>query len=343
MATSKKTYREAIKDALAQEMARDATVVQIGEDLRGGQAGTNPDLETKKIEAFGGVLGVTKGLWTEFGSDRVIDTPITESAIIGMAAGAALTGLRPVAELMFMDFFGVCYDALYNQAAKFRYMFGGKARTPMVVRGMIGAGFSAAAQHSLSPYNVFAAVPGLKVVAPSNAYDAKGLLIQAIRDDDPVVFCEHKTLYDQKAEVPDEAYTLPFGVANYTREGDDVTVIALSAMVNRANEAADKLAAEGISVEVVDPRTVSPLDEEGVLESVASTGRVVIVDESAARCGFGHDLAALISTKAFGSLRAPIELVTPPHTPVPFSPALEQAWLPSAARIEAAVRKTLAV
>lgn len=253
MTTSKTTYREAIKAALAQEMERDATVVQIGEDLRGGQAGTNPELESGKVEAFGGVLGVTKGLWTEFGSERVIDTPITESAIIGMAAGAALTGLRPVAELMFMDFFGVCYDALYNQAAKFRYMFGGKARTPMVVRGMIGAGFSAAAQHSQSPYNVFAAVPGLKVVAPSNAYDAKGLLIQSIRDDDPVVFCEHKTLYDLKGEVPDAPYTIPFGVANYTREGTDVTVVALSAMVNAANTAADKLATEGISVEVVDP------------------------------------------------------------------------------------------
>ena len=245
---SKKTYREAVKEAIAQEMQRDPSVVLIGEDVRGGHAGTNPDLETKKIEAFGGVLGVTKGLWTEFGSERVIDTPITESAIIGMAAGAALTGLRPVAELMFMDFFGVSYDALYNQAAKFRYMFGGKARTPLVVRGMIGAGFSAAAQHSQSPYNVFAAVPGLKVVAPSNAYDAKGLLIQAIRDDDPVVFCEHKVLYDLKDEVPDEPYAIPFGVANYTRQGDDVTIIALSAMVNRANDVADKLAAEGISV-----------------------------------------------------------------------------------------------
>ncbi|GAA4828119.1 alpha-ketoacid dehydrogenase subunit beta [Saccharopolyspora rosea] len=339
MTTSKKTYREAVREALAQEMRRDASVVQIGEDLRGGHAGTNPDLDSKKIEAFGGVLGVTKGLWGEFGSERVIDTPITESAIIGMAAGAALTGLRPVAELMFMDFFGVCYDALYNQAAKFRYMFGGKARTPMVVRGMIGAGFSAAAQHSQSPYHVFASVPGLKVVAPSNAHDAKGLLIQAIREDDPVVFCEHKTLYDTKAEVPDESYAIPFGVANYTRQGTDVTVVALSAMVNAANDVADKLAGEGISVEVVDPRTVSPLDEEGILESVAATGRLVIVDESAARCGFGHDVAALVATKALDALRAPIEIVTPPHTPVPFSPALEKAWLPDATRIETAIRK----
>lgn len=342
MDTSKKSYRAAINEALAHEMERDQSVVLIGEDLRGGHGGTNPKLENAKVEAFGGVLGVTKGLWTKFGSERVIDTPITESAIVGMAAGAALTGLRPVAELMFMDFFGVCYDALYNQAAKFRYMFGGKARTPLVVRGTIGAGYSAAAQHSQSPYNVFAAVPGLKVVAPSNAYDAKGLLIQAIRDDDPVVFCEHKTLYDYKSEVPDAAYTIPFGVANYTREGTDVTIIALSAMVNAANSVADKLAGEGISVEVVDPRTVSPLDEVAILESVTSTGRVVIVDESAARCGFGHDVAALIATAAFESLRAPIQLVTPPHTPVPFSPALERAWVPSSARIETAVHNAMA-
>lgn len=258
-----------------------------------------------------------------------------------MSAGAAATGLRPVADLMFMDFYGVCYDMLYNQAAKFRYMFGGKAKAPMVVRGMIGAGFSAAAQHSQSPYHVFASTPGLKVVVPSSPYDVKGLLIQSIRDDDPVVFCEHKLLYDITDEVPDEDYVIPFGVANYTRQGKDVTIIALSFMVYRANEVADRLAKEGISVEVVDPRTISPLDEEGILESVASTGRVVIVDESAARCGFGHDVAALIAQKGFYALKAPIELVTPPHTPVPFSNVLEQAWLPSVERIEMAVRKVL--
>lgn len=220
-------------------------------------------------------------------------------------------------------------------------IFREKVKAPMVVRGMIGAGFSAAAQHSQSPYNVFAAVPGLKVVVPSSPYDVKGLLIQAIRDDDPVVFCEHKMLYDIKGEVPDDAYTIPFGVANYTREGTDVTIIALGLMVHRANEVADKLAKDGISVEVVDPRTISPLDEEGILESVASTGRVVIVDESAARCGFGHDVAALIAQKGFHYLKAPVELVTPPHTPVPFSPVLEKEWIPSVERIEQAVRKTL--
>ncbi|WP_407258960.1 alpha-ketoacid dehydrogenase subunit beta [Klebsiella pneumoniae] len=279
-----KTYREAVKEALAQEMERDERVVLIGEDLRGGHGGNAP--EEAKIEAFGGVLGVTKGLWTQFGSDRVIDTPITESAIIGMAAGAA-------------------------------------------------------AQHSQSPYNIFATTPGLKVVVPSTPYDVKGLLIQSIRDDDPVVFCEHKMLYDLKGEVPDESYTIPLGVANYTREGEDVTIIALSAMVHKANQVADKLAKEGISVEVVDPRTISPLDEEGILESVASTGRVVIVDESAARFGFAHDVAALIASQAFHFLKAPVLLVTPPHTPVPFSPALEKLWIPGVERIEAAVRQVL--
>lgn len=334
----KLSYREAIRAAMADGMREDEKVVLIGEDLRGGKGGTNPD---PTVEAFGGVFGVTKGLWTEFGDDRVIDCPISESAIIGMAAGAAATGLRPVAELMFMDFFGVCYDMIYNQAAKFRYMFGGKATTPLVMCGIIGAGVGAAAQHSNSPYNLFTSTAGVKVAVPSNPYDARGLLLQSIRDDDPVIFCEHKALYDVKGEVPEEPYTIPFGVANYTRTGTDVTIVALSNLVNTANTVADKLAGEGISVEVVDPRTTSPLDEESILESVASTGRLVVADESAARCGFAHDVAALAASKAFDSLKAPIQLVTPPHTPVPFSPALEREWVPSAARLEAAVRTVL--
>lgn len=337
---SKKSFREAIRMGMADAMHEDEKVVLIGEDLRGGKGGTNPD---KSVEAFGGVFGVTQGLWTEFGDERVIDTPITESAILGMAAGAAATGLRPVAELMFMDFFGVAYDMIYNQAAKFRYMFGGKARTPLVVRGIIGAGVGAAAQHSNSPYNLFTATAGVKVVVPSNAYDARGLLLQSIRDDDPVVFCEHKAIYDIKTEVPDDPYTIPLGIANYTRQGTDVTIVALGNLVNTANTVADKLAKEGISVEVVDPRTTSPLDEEGILESVASTGRVVVADESTARCGFGHDVTALIATKAFDSLKAPVQLIVPPHSPVPFSTPLEQAWVPSAERIEDAVRKVMEV
>lgn len=332
------SYRDAIRMAMADAMREDDTVVCIGEDLRGGKGGINPD---PTIEAFGGVFGVTKGLWTEFGDDRVIDTPISESAILGMAAGAAATGLRPVAELMFMDFFGVAYDMIYNQAAKFRYMFGGKAKTPMVMRGIIGAGVGAAAQHSNSPYNIFTSTAGVKVACPSNAYDARGLLLAAIRDDDPVIFCEHKVLYDVKDEVPDSPYEIPFGVANYTRQGDDVTIIALSNLVNVANRVADQLAQEGISVEVVDPRTTSPLDEEAILESVAATGRAVIVDESAARCGFGHDVAALIATNLYGELKAPLQLLTPPHAPVPFSPALERVWLPSQERITEAVRAVM--
>lgn len=332
---SVKTFRDAIREAIADAMRADETVIVMGEDQRGGLGGSNPD---KTVEGFGGVFGVTKGLWTEFGGERVIDTPISESSIIGAAAGAAATGLRPVAELMFMDFFGVCYDDIYNQAAKFRYMFGGKTTTPVTIRGVIGAGVGAAAQHSQSPYHVFTSAPGLKVAVPSNAYDAKGLLLASIRDDDPVIFCEHKMLYDTQDEVPDEPYTVPLGSARFARQGTDVTIVALGAMVQKASNVADRLAAENISVEVVDPRTTSPLDEDAILESAASTGRVAVVDESAARCGFGHDLVSLISIKAFSSLAAPVELITPPHTPVPFSTPLEQAWIPSEETIEASVR-----
>src|SRR5437870_8030228 len=236
----KRSFRQALSDALRSEMRRDSTVVVIGEDVAGGAGGTGVD------DAYGGIMGVTRGLVGEFGRQRVIDTPVTESAIIGMAAGAAITGLRPVAELMFVDFLGVCFDQILNQAAKFRYMFGGKATTPLVIRTMIGAGRSAAAQHSQSPYGIFTAVPGLKCVVPSNAYDAKGLLIQAIRDDDPVIFCEHKLMYDLRAEVPDEPYTIPFGEANIVRDGDDVTVVALARIVQDAGEAAAALDQDGI-------------------------------------------------------------------------------------------------
>ncbi|MCC7410620.1 MAG: alpha-ketoacid dehydrogenase subunit beta [Gammaproteobacteria bacterium] len=334
---ARKTMREAINEALRQEMARDPRVVLLGEDVAGG-AGGSSGVE----DAMGGVLGVTKGLIGEFGAGRVIDTPITESAILGAAAGAAATGLRPVAELMFCDFMGVCFDQIFNQAAKFKYMFGGKAKTPLVVRMMIGAGFRAAAQHSQSLYHLFTAIPGLKVVVPSNAYDAKGLLIQAIRDDDPVIFCEHKLLYDGPAmDVPDEPYAIPFGEANILREGTDVSIVALGRMAVLALEAAEVLAKEGIEVEIVDPRTTSPLDVDTLIETVENTGRLVVVDESAARCGFGHDLAATVARDAFGALKAPIQLVTPPHTPVPFAPSLEDAWIPSVARIVDAVRAVM--
>jgi pyruvate dehydrogenase E1 component beta subunit len=326
-----KTIRQALHEALEQEMRRDPRVVVIGEDVAGG-AGTG------SVDAAGGVLGVTKGLIKEFGAARVIDTPITESAIMGAAAGAAMTGLRPVAELMFSDFLGVCFDQIFNQAAKFRYMFGGKARTPLVIRTMIGAGRSAAAQHSQSPYGIFTSVPGLKVVVPSNAYDAKGLLIQAIRDDDPVIFCEHKLMYDLKTEVPDEAYVIPFGEANVVRDGDDVTVVALARMVHYAAEAAETLAAEGIECEIIDPRTTSPLDEDTILESVERTGRLVVVDEATPRCSMATDIAALVADRAFPFLKAPVRRVTAPHTPVPFAPSLEKLYIPDPAQIAAAVR-----
>lgn len=325
------SYREALGEALAQEMERDPSVIVMGEDNAGGAGAPG------ESDAWGGVLGVTKGLYPRF-PGRVLDTPISESAFIGAAIGAATRGLRPVAELMFIDFMGVCFDQIFNQAAKFRYMFGGKAVTPVVIRAMYGAGLRAAAQHSQAMYPAFTAVPGLKVVLPSSPYDAKGLMIQAIRDDDPVIFCEHKAMYDVVGEVPAESYTIPFGEAGIVREGRDVTIVALGRMVAVASEAAAELAASGTSCEVIDPRTTSPLDADTILESVAATGRLVVVDEAGPRCGMAADISALVAREAFGALRAPIETVTAPHTPVPFSPALEDLYMPDAARVLAAVK-----
>ncbi|MEU7580607.1 alpha-ketoacid dehydrogenase subunit beta [Streptomyces sp. NPDC041068] len=325
------SYREAINEALAQEMERDPSVVVMGEDNAGGAGAPGAD------DAWGGVLGVTKGLQPRF-PGRVWDTPISESAFIGAAIGAATRGLRPVAELMFIDFMGVCFDQIFNQAAKFRYMFGGKAVTPVVIRAMYGAGLRAAAQHSQALYPVFTSVPGLKVVLPSSPYEAKGLMIQAIRDDDPVIFCEHKAMYDVVGEVPAESYTIPFGEADVVREGGDVTVVAFGRMVSVACEAADELAGSGVRCEVIDPRTTSPLDAETILESVEHTGRLVVVDESGPRCGMAADISALVAREAFGALQAPIGTVTAPHTPVPFSPPLEDLYMPDAGRVAAAVK-----
>jgi len=333
---SKKTYLQAINEAVRQEMRRDPRVFVIGEDVAGGQGATG------EPGGVGSVFGQMQGLYKEFGPERVIDTPISESAIIGAAAGAALTGLRPVAEMMFVDFVGVCFDQIYNQAAKFRYMFGGKATTPMVLRTTVGAGFRAAAQHSQTLHPLFTMVPGLKVVMPSSPYDAKGLLIQAIRDDDPVIFLESKFLFGMEGEVPDEPYRIPFGEANVVREGKHLTFVAFGAMVPRAVAAAEALAKEGVQVEVVDPRTTSPLDEDTILESVAKTGRLVVIDESPPRCSMAADIAGLVADKGFRSLKAPIKQVTCPHTPVPFSPTLEDEYLPTPRRIEEAARAVLA-
>ena len=330
------TMRDAINQALHQEMERDPRVIVLGEDVSGGAGGSSG-----QREAAGGIFGLTKGLHPKYGDARVIDTPISESAIIGAAGGAALAGLRPVAEIMFADFVGVCMDQIYNQIAKFRYMFGGRTTCPVVIRAAMGAGMNMGAQHSQTIYNFMTAVPGLKVVIPTNPYDAKGLLIQAIRDDDPVMYFEHKALYPRKGEVPAEAYTIPFGEANVLREGEDATVVAIGRMAVFAEKALDAVAKDGVSCDLIDPRTTSPLDEETILESVENTGRLVIVDESPPRCSVAHDIAAIVASKGFKSLRAPIQIVTAPHTPVPFAPSLERAYVPGPARIEAAIRAAL--
>ena len=331
-----KSMRDAINEALHLEMARDPKIIVLGEDVSGGAGGTSGERE-----AAGGVFGVTKGLWPKYGDSRVIDTPISESAIIGAAAGAALAGLRPVAEIMFADFVGVCLDQIYNQAAKFRFMFGGKSSCPIVIRTAMGAGMNMGAQHSQTIYPMITAVPGIKVVIPSNAYDAKGLMITALRGQDPVMFFEHKALYPRKCEVPDEAYTVPFGEAALVREGEHATVVALARMVAFAEKAIDALAKEGITCDLIDPRTTSPLDEETILESVENTGRLVVIDESPPRCSVAADIAAIVASKGFRSLKAPIVMVTAPHTPVPFAKELERAYVPSPARIEAAIRQVL--
>ena len=328
-----KTMREAINEALHQSMERDDSVFVIGEDVAGcnGSSGNTGEV--------GGVFGVTSGIYNRW-PERCIDTPISESAIVGAAAGAALVGMRPVAEILFADSISVCMDQIVNQMAKFRYMFGGKSECPAVIRFSAGGGFSAASQHSQAMYQVMTSFPGLKVVVPSNAYDAKGLMLSAIEDNDPVLFFEPKILYQETAEVPDEAYTIPFGEAAFVREGDDVTVVAFGQMVSRAATAIDELAEEGISCDLIDPRTTSPLDEGAILESVEATGRLVIVDEAPPRCGLTADIAGLAADKAFGSLKGPIKQVTAPHSPTPFSPELEAAYLPDANKIMVAIKET---
>ncbi|MFM8700637.1 MAG: alpha-ketoacid dehydrogenase subunit beta [Hyphomicrobiales bacterium] len=329
------SMKDAINEALDLEMRRDPTVILMGEDIAGG-AGAQGEQD-----AWGGALGVTKGLIGKHGANRVMDTPLSESAYIGAAIGAAACGMRPVAELMFMDFMGVCFDQIFNQAAKFKYMFGGKAETPVVIRGMVGGGFRAAAQHSQMLTPLFTHIPGLKVVCPSNAYDAKGLLIQSIRDNDPVIFCEHKNLYTHAADVPAESYTIPFGEAAISREGKSATIVSYGLMVHRALEAAETLAKEKIDVEVIDLRTLSPIDLDTVVESVEKTGRLVAVDEANPRCSIASDVIASVTEHAFKAMKSAPRAITAPHTPVPFSPALEDLYIPSASAIAEAVRGTM--
>ena len=325
------TFREAVNEALLQEMERDPKVIAMGEDVIGGSGAKG------EMDAWGGPFGFTKGLYGKFG-DRIMDTPITESAFIGAAVGAAVCGMRPVAELMYIDFMGVCFDQIFNQAAKFKYMFGGKAETPVVIRTSIGAGLRAASHHSQSLYPIFTHIPGLKVVVPSSPYEAKGLLIQAVRDNDPVIFCEHKSLHYIQEDVPEGSYAIPFGEANIVRDGGDVTIVAFGLMVQKSMEAASKLAKEGIQCEVIDPRTTSPLDLETIVESVEKTGYLVVVDESNPRCSMAADISAQVTDQAFGSLKGPVKMVTAPHCPPPFSDVLEDLYIPSPNKITEVIR-----
>ncbi|MGO4900348.1 alpha-ketoacid dehydrogenase subunit beta [Bacillus sp. GM2] len=319
----------ALNEAIKLAMRKDDHVILMGEDVAGG---ANVD-HLQDDEAWGGVLGVTKGIVQEFGRERVLDTPISEAGYIGAAMAAASTGLRPIAELMFNDFIGTCLDQVLNQGAKFRYMFGGKAEVPITIRTTHGAGFRAAAQHSQSLYALFTSIPGLKVIVPSTPYDAKGLLLAAIEDQDPVIFFEDKTLYNMTGDVPEEYYTLPIGKADIKRKGADVTIVAVGKQVHTALQAAEHLSLRGIEAEVLDPRSLSPLDEEAVLSSIEKTNRLVIVDEANPRCSIAADIASLAADKGFDSLDAPVKKVTAPHTPVPFSPPLEDLYLPTPEKV----------
>jgi pyruvate dehydrogenase E1 component beta subunit len=315
-------FSQAINEALQLEMRRDPNIYMAGEDI-----------------GPGGAFGVTNGLIDEFGPDRIMGTPISETVILGHAVGAALAGMRPVVEILFSDFLFVCGDELINQAAKMHYMFGGKAKVPIVVRCPVGAGLSAAAQHSQSPEAMILNFPGLKVAYPSTPRDAKGLLITAIRDDNPVVFMEHKMLYWFMGDVPEGEFTIPFGKADIRRAGKDVTMVAWGAMVGTCEEAAEALAADGIEAEIVDPRTLAPFDKETVLASVKKTGKVIIVHEAPKTGGFAGEIAAIIAEEGFDYLDAPIKRVCAPDTPVPFSPVLERAYIPSAEKVISAVKE----
>jgi len=306
------TYAQAINEALRQCMKEDDRIFLLGED----------------IGLYGGIFQVTAGLLDEFGEERVIDTPISEAGFVGAGVGAALTGMRPVVEIMFIDFTTVCMDMIINQMAKIHYMFGGKGRVPMVLRVNIGAGRGTAAQHSQSFHSLFMHIPGLYVAAPSTAYDAKGLMISAIKDDNPVIFVEHKKLYAEKGQVPEEPYKIPFGKADIKRKGNDITIVATHAMVMRSLKVAEELAKEGIDVEIIDPRTLTPLDKATILESVKKTGRLLVADEGHKTCGVAAEISAIVAEEEIFELKAPIARVCSPDTPVPFSPPLESAYIP---------------
>ena len=336
-ATRKLTMAQAIAEGIAQEMERDPNVFVMGED----------------IGKYGGIFGATGGLLDKFGKDRIMDTPISETAFIGAATGAAASGMRPIVELMFVDFFGVCMDQIYNHLAKNTYMAGGNIKLPVVLTTAIGGGYNDAAQHSQCLYATFAHMPGIKVVVPSNAYDAKGLMIQAIRDDNPVMFMYHKGIMGlpwmayfegSSNDVPQETYTIPFGQAKVVREGRDVTIVTLSQMVHKALLAADELARQGVSAEVIDLRTLVPLDRNAVLKSVAKTGRLLIADEDYMGFGMTGEISAIVAENLDSlTLKAPVRRLAVPNVPIPYSRPLEQFVIPQVKGIvEAAQQLTKA-
>jgi 2-oxoisovalerate dehydrogenase E1 component len=320
------TFTEAAREGLAEEMANDPTIFVVGEG----------------IGARGGNFNTTLGLYDLYGPERLRDTPISERGFVGMCAGAAMTGSRPMVDFMFMDFILDALGELINQVAKMQYMSSGRLKMPLVLRGCIGVGGAAATHHSSNLYPIFAHVPGFRVAVPSTPYDAKGLLKTAIQCDDPVLFLEHKSLLNSKGPVPEETYTLPFGRANISRSGSDVTVVALALMVNKTLSVCEQLAQEGISVEVIDPRTVAPLDIETILASVHKTGRLLIVDETFAPCGIGAEVAAQVIDLAFDDLDAPIRRLNGAHTPIPYSPTLESAIVPQPEAIAQTIRDLMA-
>lgn len=319
------SYAQAINEALRQCMREDEKVILLGED----------------IGRYGGIFQVTAGLLDEFGQNRVMDMPISESGFVGMGVGSALTGMRPVVEIMFIDFTTVCMDMIVNQMAKMHYMFGGRGKVPMVLRTNIGAGRGAAAQHSQSLHSIFMHIPGLLVAMPSDPYDAKGLMIEAIKSDDPVIFVEHKKLYAEKGHVPEESYTIPFGKALVKRAGKDITVVATLSMVPRALRAAEKAAKKGIDLEIIDPRTITPLDKKTILDSVSKTGRLLVADEGCKRCGAAAEISAMVADEGMDYLKAPILRVCSPDTPVPYSPPLEEAYIPDVKDLLPAVERLM--
>lgn len=337
-------FSRAENEALRQEMERDPTVILLGEDVAGGAGRADQGF----VDAWGGPMGSTKGLIQQFGPGRIIDTPICEMGFIGAAVGAAVTGLRPVAELMFVNFVGVSLDSIMNEGAYLRYMLGGQVSVPMVVKTAIGAtgmgaenGGGTAAQHSGSMYSIFAHVPGLKCVAPSDAYTAKGLLSAAIRDDDPVIYFSHRRLGGTRCEVPEEPYQVPIGKSRTVRAGRDVTLVGIAHTTSVCRAAADRLAAGGIEAEVIDLLSLSPLDEEALVESVRRTRHLVVVDEDTPRCSVARDIAAVVADSAIDYLDGPVKTVTGPHTPVPYSGVLESAFVPTPEKVAAAATATL--